>query len=245
MYACARRWDPCGSRFRCVSKKASTRGCAAKASEAASLPAPWSGRSSTAGLTSRTRRGRRPPGSRVRNLSGSRDCSEREKSIEARAYKTTVISRQSWPCGTCKPLQRLVPTDSALETSRSAVRVRSSALLFHLVLQGVLQNASPERPTPRPSTPFGGTGPRAALAPAARFPPVERRERAEQQQRPPEASRPETLSEEVASQGGGGEGSSSVTRLATAAGVVLVPERKRPYASAVGTAPMNRSSARP
>ena len=128
---------------------------------------------------------------------------------------------------------------------RSAVRVRSSALLFHLVLQGVLQNASPERPTPRPSTPFGGTGPHAALAPVVRFPPVERRERAEQQQRPQEARRPETLPEEETSQGGGGEGSSSVTRLATAAVVVFMPERKRPSATAVGTAPMNRSSARP
>jgi hypothetical protein len=55
------------------------RACGAKASEAVFLPAPWSGPSSTAGSTSRTRRGRRPPGRRGQNGSGSRGSSARKE----------------------------------------------------------------------------------------------------------------------------------------------------------------------
>ncbi|CAA9415298.1 MAG: hypothetical protein AVDCRST_MAG01-01-1880, partial [uncultured Rubrobacteraceae bacterium] len=65
----------------CASKKVSMRGCAAKASGAVSLPAPLSGPSCTAGSTSRTRRGRRPPGLQAQNGSGSRDSSEREERL--------------------------------------------------------------------------------------------------------------------------------------------------------------------
>ena len=50
--------------------------------------------------------------------------------LRPRRTSLVVISRQSWPRGTCKPPQRSATTDRAPVTSRPAVRVRSSALLL-------------------------------------------------------------------------------------------------------------------
>src|SRR5215213_11619218 len=91
--------------------KASTRGCAAKASEAVSLPVLWSGPSSTAGSTSRMRRGKLTPGRLAQNRSGSRVSSARKEGFEVPGVRCSSLDS---PLGS---FNRGVPDDFFLSSA--------------------------------------------------------------------------------------------------------------------------------